>query len=222
MIWDACWRRWRACPGSGSWPSSWDDGFGLYDTEDTDDAEVAMQPRPDASAIAKLRSLTKLELCCFEAEPYPVAGVVGALVSLTGLMELTLDSPHPTIDGQPTVLPAAVGQLKGLRSLVLTHSDCCGLEAGCLELPNLLHLEFAFCSFADAKALPGATALQNLTGIRFTYCKGLRFFDHQLARLLRLQHMGFETDAPPQYGACPWLHPGCQLTWARWARRWCT
>ena len=81
------------------------------DADDYSDDE-ASQPCPDASAFAKLRSLTKLRLSFGGADTYTVAGVVDALVSLTGLVQLELGLPRST------VVPAALGQLKGLRSLV--------------------------------------------------------------------------------------------------------
>ena len=50
--------------------------------------DLEYQPCPDASAFANLHSLTKLALNFCKADSYTVAGVVDALVSLTGLAEL--------------------------------------------------------------------------------------------------------------------------------------
>ena len=166
-----------------------------WDTFESD----AVPPCPDTSAFTKLRSLTKLRLSVGEAHSYTVAGVVGALVSLTGLAELSLCLPRSK------TVPAALGQLKGLRSLVLSQSNFCDFEAGCLELPNLLSLEFAGCSFPDAERLPCVTALQNLASIKLLYGPGPRFFDHQLVQLPRLQQIIFEPCEPSGGTACPWL-----------------
>ena len=136
---------------------------------------------PDAPAFAKLRSLTKLALSFNEEIPFTLADVVGALVPLTGLAELGLGVINDA------VLPAALGQLKGLRSLELRNLQPCVLEAGCLDLPNLLSLDFQFCDFEDAAVLPGATALQSLTRIEFLGDQLPRLFDHQLVQLPRLQ-----------------------------------
>lgn len=66
-----------------------------------------------ASAFAQLRSLTRLALRHGRVVPYTLADVVGALVPLTGLAELELGILRAA------VVPAALGQLKGLRSLEL-------------------------------------------------------------------------------------------------------
>ena len=154
---------------------------------------------PWPTAFAKLRSLTKLALSCGKSQYYTVAGVVDALVTLTGLAELELSLPGSS------VVPAALGQLKGLRSLVLSFLRHCVLEAGCLALPRLASLEFAYCYFPDAVVLPGATALQSLTSIKFKMCRGLRFFDHQLVQLRRLQRIVFYPCGVPGGTAGPWL-----------------
>ena len=64
--------------------------------------------------------------------------MVGALVPLTGLAELSLWSTKDFLDDpdDPAVLPAALGQLKGLGSLKLRRFSPCILEAGCLDLPQ--------------------------------------------------------------------------------------
>ena len=159
--------------------------------------DEASRPCPDTSAFAKLCSLTKLALSFGVADTYTVAGVVDALVSLTGLAELNLGLPWSS------VVPAALGQLKGLRSLVLSRLLPCVLEAGCLELPNLISLDFDSCYFADAEVLSGVTALQNLTSIKFLYGQGPRFFDQQFVQLHRLQRIIFESCGVCL--ACPWL-----------------
>ena len=89
-----------------------------------------------AAAFAQLRSLTKLALSFDKAEPYTLADVVAALVPLTGLAELTLGFI------KDVVVPAALGQLKGLRSLELHGLRSCAVEAGCFDLPNLACLVF--------------------------------------------------------------------------------
>ena len=127
-----------------------------------------------------------------------MAGVVDALVALTGLAELELALPRST------TVPASLGQLKGLQSLALSHLRPCVLVAGCFELPNLLSLEFAYCSFEDAVVLPGVSALQSLTSITFSHGRGPRFFDHQLVHLPRLQRI-VSTSWSPDGGACLWL-----------------
>lgn len=123
-----------------------------------------------------------------------------ALVSLTGLAERDLGIPGPA------VVPAALGQLKGLRSLVLSFMRLCDFEAGCLNLPNLVSLKFGSCIFVGADMPPGVTALQNLTSITFLWCRGPRFFDHQLVQLPRLQHVAFTPGLGVYKGGnCQWL-----------------
>ncbi len=70
-------------------------------------------PFPDAAAFAMLRSLTKLALWFNHEDGFCLADIVSALVPLTGLLELFVHI-H-----QPDVVPAALTQLKGLRSLRL-------------------------------------------------------------------------------------------------------
>ena len=96
------------------------------------------QPPPGpgcAPAFAKLRSLTKLTLELFSLDPMTLADVVGALVPLTGLAELSFE-----LD-QPALIPAAMGQLMGLRSLEFRGLNPCALEAGCFDLPKLESLK---------------------------------------------------------------------------------
>ena len=172
-----------------------------------------------APAFAKLRGLTRLALFFGEEDPHGVLiNVLGALVSLPGLAELKL-----SFKGEPAVVPAALGQLKGLRSLFMRGLDPCVLEAGCLDLPNLLSLEAEQCRFCPLVApsdtadswLPSLTALQRLTRIEFSDCTGPRFFDAQLAELPGLQRMMYGVDLgddritwnpPGACPACPWLY----------------
>ena len=156
----------------------------------------ASQPCPDTSAFAKLRGLTRLALTFGRADTYTVAGVVDALVSLTGLAKLMLSLPRST------VVPAALRQLKGLRCLSLSDLNLEDFEAGCLELPNLQRMEFFKCQFGNAEVLPGVTALQNLTGIGLGHGQRPRSFDQQLVRLPRLQRLIF--DECGGFLACPW------------------
>ena len=86
--------------------------------------------------FARLRSLTKLTLNVNEGDFGPLVDAVHALVPLTGLAELTIECM------QDAVVPAALGQLKGLRSLSFYGFRSCVLEAGCFDLPNLQSLEF--------------------------------------------------------------------------------
>ena len=119
---------------------------------------------------------------------------------LTGLAELSL-SCH-----SPVAVPAALGQLTGLRSLRLMDlGRPCVLQAGCFNSPNLLSLQFVRCNLVHAEALPGVSALQSLTRIEFLDGLGPRFLDRHLVQLPRLQHMVFETSVPLPGGACLWL-----------------
>ena len=168
--------------------------------EDGCNVDQAGWPAPDMSAIAKLRSLAKLALAFNYADPFTLAHKVDGLVSLTGLRELAccwLRSP---------AVPAALGQLKGLRSLQLMGlGRSCVLEAGCFDLPKLLCLELVCCKLERANVLPGVTALRSLTRLEIFHGRGPRFFDHQLVQLPRLERMVLETSEPVQGGACPWL-----------------
>ena len=139
---------------------------------------------PDAAAFAKLGSLTKLALDLHEEEQFCLADVVSALVPLTGLAELHLEAHQA--DG----VPAALGQLKSLRSLTFKFFQMYDLEAGCLDLPNLLSLTFDECRlFEGAQMLPGIGALQRLTRIEFMNHQEEFVFDPQLVQLQRLQHL---------------------------------
>ena len=135
--------------------------------EDEDEDDVLYWPFPDASTCAKLRGLTKLALEIDELEPYFFTCVVEALMPLTCLAELKLD--FSSTAGE---VPAALGQLKSLRSLELAslhnpYSSSFSLEEGCLDLPNLVSLVFRWCNLEDTEVLPGITGLQRLTRIEF-------------------------------------------------------
>ena len=148
-------------------------------------------PFPDAAVFAKLRGLTKLALFANEDDPFDLADVVAALMPLTGLVELDLGSL------QHAIVPAALRQLKELRSLTLRGFFYLDLEAGCLDLPYLESLEFEGCIFEeDTQVLPGITALQRLTCFKLSGAEGPRFFDPQLAQLPRLQRLVLSQDTP--------------------------
>ena len=163
-----------------------------------DEVDGSVEPLPYlgcALAFGGLRSLAELGLA-FSAESDTSRGgdadcvlidVVGALATLTGFVGLTVTS------FQPAEVPRCLGELEGLRSLEFTGFSPCELEDGCLDLPNLESLVFNSCNFEDTEVLPGASALQRLTHIEFSDGEGPRFFDPQLARLPRLQHMEFNT-----------------------------
>ena len=128
-------------------------------------------PFPYAPSFAKLSSLTKLTLTFYKEAPCTLADVVGALVPLTGLVHLHLSLC------QAAIVPAALERFKSLQSLALQNFSPCVLEAGCLDLPNLLSLDFESCIFAeDAEELPGIAALQRLTCVEITGDEGPRFF----------------------------------------------
>ena len=155
----------------------------------------ALQQFPEAPALATLRSLTKLALSFREMDSVILERVASALVSLTGLGELTLESRVFGAQAfQPAMVPAALGRLKGLRSLLLDGLHYCVFQAGCLSLPNLLSLQFRGCTFEDAEVVPGVTALHSLTRIEFSGGEGPRFMAPALVELPRLQHVVFATD----------------------------
>ena len=139
-----------------------------------------------APALAKLSSLTSLALRFDDHDPYTLAGVVGALVALTGLVKLSIGFPKYA-DIQ--LVPAALGQLKALRSLEFSRICDCVLEAGCLDLPNLQSLDFFQCRVPDAEVLPGVSALQCLTRIEFFEGEGPVYLDPELAQLPGLQRL---------------------------------
>ena len=161
----------------------------MMSTEEND----VLRPFPDIPAAVWPRSLTKLSLSFNKGplgvDPCILAGVASALVPLAGLAELSIDL-HPS---QRAVVPAALGQLKGLQALQITGFSPCVLEAGCFELPSLLSLHFRCCGVGDAEVLPGVTSLQSLTRLTFSGGCAPPFFDHQLVQLPVLKYMAFET-----------------------------
>ena len=145
-------------------------------------------PCPDAAVFAKLHSLTKLALAFGDGERFVMANVVSALTPLTALIELRLHMSYAQ------VVPAALGQFKGLRLLELSGSVLHAFEEGCLELPNLLSL-VCECDFdQDAQMLPSITSLQCLTRIVFSVSMDMCSFYPQLVQLPRLQHLVFSSD----------------------------
>ena len=160
-----------------------------FDQYTRDAADVADEdmfwPFPDAAAFAKLHSLTKLTLCFDKGDRFSLADMVSALVPLTGLAELTVWI------SQPDVVPAALAQLKGLRSLTLeTFFYPLVFEAGCLDMPNLSNLKFeSWCHEEGALMLPCVTGLQRLTRIEFSKGLHMPHFDPQLVQLPQLQRL---------------------------------
>ena len=174
------------------------------DGVDVDVGDAVVQPVADLPAFGKLRRLTSLHVAFGEVFPYTLTDAVDSLVALTGLTELTITL------GAPAAVPASLGQLKGLLSLSLCSMMPCVLEAGCLDLPNLLSLDFQSCSFMgldcmDTGVLPGVTALQSLTRIEFSDSYDLHVFDAQLAQLPRLQHMILNAQCGHSAGVSLWL-----------------
>ena len=136
-----------------------------------------------APALASLSSLTSLRLHFDAQDPYTLDEVVGALGPLTGLADLCVGFP------KAAVVPAAQGQLKGLRVLALDGIRPCTLEAGCLDLPDLEGLRCWDCRFGDAEVLLGVSALRHLTCIDLLCCDALHGVDAQLAQLPGLQRL---------------------------------
>ena len=160
--------------------------------EDSEGDDDQSWPSAYESAFAKLSCLTKLKLV-FEDELCTVADVLGALVPLTGLVELDL------LLRQPAVVPAALGHFRHLQSLALRGFSPCALETGCLDLPNLRSLQFVACTFEeDAQVLPGISALQNLTRIEILGGVGLRFFDPHFV-YLALQRLVLYHNVPDDH-----------------------
>ena len=157
--------------------------------ENSEGDDDLIWPVSYARACANLSSLTKLALAFNEEDCCSLFDVVGALVPLTGLLELTLSF------SQPGVVPVSLGRFKLLQSLTLSGFSPCVLKAGCLALPNLLSLEFTGCDFTeDADELPGIANLQRLTRIKMSGDEGPRFFDPQLVLLSKLQHLVLSCD----------------------------
>ena len=128
------------CPGLRALNLSWVDEFD--EANDTD-----IYPATHCAPVfAKLRGLTKLALSFgVEDSDCAMIKVVGALAALTGLLELSIAFDRSA------VVPATLGQLKELRKLEFCGLDACVLEAGCLDLPNLVSLDFKSCDFCDAQ-----------------------------------------------------------------------
>lgn len=164
--------------------------------------DQAVQPVTDVRALEKLRSLaklrilTKLALIFGANDPYVLPDVVDALVPVTGLAELSIGI------FQPSVVPAALGQLKQLRTLHFLGLRPDAFQAGCFDLPNLVSLHFRACDVTDAHVLPGISALQSLTSIEFSEGLRPRFFCPQLVQLPRLQRMVFQAGVVGQGDAC--------------------
>ena len=172
----------------------------------TCDEDGAQRFFPDATAFAKLQSLTKLTLSFYDETsqswcPRGLSEILTALVPLTGLAELAVCL------SEDAVVPAALAQLKGLRSLELSGLTRTVLEAGCLDLPNLASLGFRNCHLRP-EVLPGvpAFAFPSLMRIKLTDCRGRSdvSVNYELVRLPRLQRMVFETGKPCR-DACLWV-----------------
>ena len=163
-----------------------------YDYDEENDAQRLF---PDATAFAKLHSLTKLALSFYEDSnsllaPLVLSDIVTALVPLTGLAELKLWWQGDA------VVPAALAQLTALRSLMLSGISRPVFDAGCLDLTNLVSMAFCQCRFGR-QVLPGVTALPSLTRISCSLCcEGPDEFAYQLVRLPRLQRMVLATGEP--------------------------
>ena len=145
--------------------------------------------------FAQLRRLTDLSLHFYGVNFYPLADVVHALVSLTGLARLALDLSQPIGLSQPTLVPTALGQLTGLQLLIFCYLEKCVLEVGCFDLPNLLGLEFDRCDFENADVLASVPALPSLTRIKFENGSEPPLFA-QLLLLPQLHHMVFQAHMP--------------------------
>lgn len=179
--------------------------------EDCGDGDDNLQLVPDAFAFAKLHNLTRLALSFVDygVAPCTLEGVSGALVSVTRLAEPTITLNFH----QRVVVPAALRQLKALRSQAFSKFDPCVLEAGCFNLPNLVSLVFRGCDVTDARVLPGAAAPQRLTHIKFSDGNGpssslmpsLSSFRCSAWFLKQAFRVGMVVR-----GCCL----GCQLTWA--------
>ena len=150
--------------------------------EEYEEYEDLYLPFP-APALANLSSLTSLAWSFHKQDPYTLADVVGALVSMTGLAALRFACP------KPAVVPAALGHLKGLQRLSLWRMPRCVIEAGCLDLPNLQSLDLFLSTFWDAEVFPGVSALQHLTCIEFTHGMGPVTIDAQFVQLSGLQRL---------------------------------
>ena len=130
-----------------------------YIPEPGEEYEELYLPFP-ARALAHLSSLTSLVLAFDDNDPYSLADVVGALVALTDLAQLSIGLLKYA---NTQLVPAALGQLKALRFLHFCCIQCCVLEPGCFELPNLQTLKFSQCCIPDAEVLHEVGALVCLT-----------------------------------------------------------
>ena len=157
-----------------------------FSDEESDEEDDTLPPLPDAPTFAELCSLEKLALN-LERKFCSFASLMNALLHLTGLTELSI-----TVF-QPAVVPAALSQLNELQALYFGSLEPCSLEAGCLNLPNLLSLKFEECTFTEGIVLPAVIALQSLTHIEFLCSERARFFDPQLVQLPCLKHVFIHT-----------------------------
>ena len=146
-----------------------------------------------AHALAQLSSLTSLALN-FGYDPYALADVLGALASLRGLVKLCIGLAW---EADKHLVPAALGQLKALRSLTFAGISTCVLEAGCLDLPMLQGLAFVKCVVPNAEVLSGVSALQCLTGIYFELGMGPLTNEPQLAKIPGLQRLVLSQGVDP-------------------------
>lgn len=114
---------------------------------------------PVVPALAKLRSLTKLALSFGRVDSPLLDSVARALVSLPGLAVLKLANPGfaRKAAGVPeaAIVPTALRQLKGLRSLEFAGLHQCALQAGCLDLPNPSSLVFRQLQLQGCRGAPG-------------------------------------------------------------------
>ena len=152
------------------------------------------KPFPDVPAFAKLRSLRMLHLSLQGLEPHFMANLVDALVPLTGFTRLSIEVY------EPTVLPAALRQLKGLQTLDLLGLKPCSLRSGCLDLPNLQALRIEFCKIENAAVLTRLSALHSLTCLEFSGGQVPPFIAQRI-QAPRLQRLVLRTGEPCHGGA---------------------
>ena len=184
-------------------------GLNMYMPDADEGDEDLYWPFP-ATALAKLSSLTSLALD-FNEGFYTLDDVVGALVSLTGLVELSITL---TMYADMHLVPAALGQLKALRSLEFGCIRPCVFEAGVFRPARLAEPRLPVLRASqDAEVLPGVSALQCLTGIEFSHGLGPLTLDPQLAQLPGLQRLVLSQRVASSR-RCSGALSGCQLTWA--------
>ena len=155
--------------------------------------------------LAKLRGLTKLALSFGTYDTPALADVVDAISPLTGLTELLIRFDDIL---EPAVVPAALGQLKGLQSLKLCRLEPDVFEAGCFDLPNLVSLEFDKCNFPEVEVLPGISSLQKLTCIESQMAR-----DRTSSTLSLRNCLGCSAWCL-NHGIAVHARPGCQQPWA--------